>query len=200
VGKCGQIVVNSHFIHIRLANLLCFEQFSLAPKPALITKTQIAYIAVLFLKTQLGVGKKRLTPTFACDVVPSFIPSTRSHMIAGIGALGATPGDEPCSAGANEIHWDFYGGSATPVDTRKATIKANEVFTFFQYATAPESTVWVAGAEVGARYRFDRSGHSLNLSFPDRSVRIDRKAIEPRFAVAGHQNTKVYIDSVVADR
>jgi hypothetical protein len=36
----------------------------------------------------------------------------------------------------NEVHCDFYGGSGQPVDTRKATIKANDVFTFFQYATA----------------------------------------------------------------
>lgn len=36
----------------------------------------------------------------------------------------------------NEVHCDFYGGSAQPVDTRKATIKANDVYTFFQYSTA----------------------------------------------------------------
>lgn len=36
----------------------------------------------------------------------------------------------------NEVHCDFYGGSAQPADTRKATLKANDVYTFFQYSTA----------------------------------------------------------------
>jgi hypothetical protein len=35
----------------------------------------------------------------------------------------------------NTVHCDFYGGSATPIDTRSATLNAGETYTFIQNST-----------------------------------------------------------------